>query len=138
MAAISITPANVLASATAIIERNYNFAATVTQGQVVYLNTSSQWALADSDTTSGTSLTARVGIALNAGSIGQPAQVVTKDTDFTLGGTLTNGLAIYLFTTPGAVSQADIPTTAAYPVILGVAKSTTKINFNPTASGVII
>jgi hypothetical protein len=138
MAAIAITAANVLASASAIVERGYNFGAAVTQGQVVYLNTSNQWVLADADTTSGTALTAKVGIALNGGSSGQPASVCLSDTDFTLGGTMTNGKTQYLFTTPGAISEADIPTTAGYPVILGVAKSTTKMNFRPLASGVVI
>jgi len=138
MAAISQTAANVLASASAIVERNYNFGATVTAGQIVYLNAASKWVLADSDGGLGTAITSKIGMALNGGSDGQPADVVVKDTDLAPGGTLTNGLAVYLFTTAGAISQADIPTTGAYPVCLGVAKSTSKMNFNPTASGAII
>ncbi len=138
MADIVITAASVLASSTAIIERNYLFAATVTQGQVVYLNSSSQWALADSNAQLGTAITSKIGIALNGGAVGQPADVVTKDTAFTPGGTVSNGLAVYLSNTPGGITFADIPTTGAYPVVLGIAKSATTMNFNPTASGAII
>lgn len=139
MAAISITAASVLASATASIRKEYTFGATVTAGQVVYLNTSNQWVLADSDAAStGNGITDTMGIALNGGASGQPAAVCVEDSDFTPGGTLTNGLAVYLFTTAGAISQADIPTTAAYPVCLGIAKSTSKMVLKRVASGVVI
>lgn len=138
MAAISITAGSVIASAAAIILSQFTFAAAVTQGQVVYKNSNNQWALADSDGALGTGINDLRGIALNGGSLNQPAQVCIADPDFTPGGTLSNGLAVYLFTTPGAMSFADIPTTAAYPVFLGLAKSTTKMNLNPSASGVII
>jgi hypothetical protein len=138
MAAISITAASVLASAAATLRREFNFAATVTQGQLVYLNASNQWALVDSDGGLGTGINDLRGFAQNAGAAGQPACVCTSDPDYTPGGTLSNGLAVYAFTTAGAISFADIPTTAASPVFLGLAKSTTKMNFQPSASGVII
>lgn len=139
MAAIAITAASVVASSAAVIRKEYTFGATVTAGQVVYLNTSNQWVLADSDAAStGNGISDLMGIALNGGSSGQPAAVCVEDTDFTPGGTLTNGLAVYLFTTAGAISQADIPTTAAYPVVLGVAKSTSKMVLRRVASGAVI
>lgn len=138
MAAIAVTAASVLGSSQAVHVTNYTFAATVTAGQIVFLNSANQWALADSDGALGTSLTAVRGIAANGGSINQPADVIISDPDFTPGGTLTNGLAVYLFTTPGSISQADIPATPAYPVFCGVAKSTTKMNLQFVASGVII
>ena len=139
MAALSITAASVIASPSAKVIKDFKFGATVTAGQVVYLNSSSLWVLADSDAAStGNGLADVAGIALNGGSSGQPASVCTEDTDFTPGCTLTNGLAVYLFTTAGAISQADIPTTGAYPVCLGVAKSTSKMVLRRTASGAII
>lgn len=139
MAVITITPANVIPSAQANILRNYTYGATVTAGQLVYVSASVlQWALVDLDAQLGTKITDIVGLALNNGSINQPAAVAITDPDLTLGGTLTNGLAVYGSITPGGVSQADIPTTGAYPVLLGIAKSTTKMNFKPTASGNII
>lgn len=138
MAAISITAANVIASVTATKRYEYSYAATVTAGQLVYLNASNQWALVDSDGNLGCGLNDTRGISLNGGASNQPAIVCTADTDFTPGGTLTNGLAVYNFTTPGAISQADIPSTAAYPVVVGLAKSTTKMNLLFVASGAVI
>lgn len=138
MAAISITAASVVASAAATIRREYAFAATVTAGQLVYLNSSNQWALCDTDGGLGTGINDLRGIAINGGAINQPAAVCTDDPDFTFGGTLSNGLAIYGFTTAGAITFADIPTTAAYPIYVGIAKSTTKGILRPMASGVII
>jgi len=138
MAAISITAASVVASAAATIRREFTFAATVTAGQLVYLNSSNQWALVDSDGGLGTGINDLRGIALNGGAINQPAAVCTDDPDFTFGGTLSNGGTIYGFTTAGAISFADVPTTAAYPVIVGLGKSTTKGLLRPMASGVII
>ena len=139
MAAISITAANVLASASAVISKEYTFGATITAGQLVYLNSSSQWVLLDSDAAAtGNGITDKRGITLCGGSLNQPASVCLSDTDFTPGGTLSNGLAIYNSTTAGGITFADIPTTAAYPVFVGIAKSTTKMNLFPVASGVVI
>ncbi len=139
MAAISITAANVLASAAATIRREYLLgAASMTAGQLVYLNSSNQWALVDLDGNLGGGLNDLRGILLNGGGIGQPGAVCTADPDFTPGGTLQNGLVVYGYTTAGAISFADIPTTAAYPVCIGIAKSTTKMNLVIFASGVVI
>lgn len=139
MAAISITAANVLASAAAVLRREYTFAyAAATAGQLVYLNSSNQWALVDLDGNLGTGLYDLRGITYNGGGIGQPAVVVTSDPDFTPGGTVSNGLVVYGYTTAGAITFADIPTSAAYPVVVGIAKSATKMNLNIFASGAII
>lgn len=125
MAAISITAANVLGSANAERVTQYKAAAAITAGQAVYLNAASQWALADSDASLGTAVTDIRGIAENsAPGAGQPLTVVVSDPNFTLGGTLTNGSTVYLFTTAGALSIADVPTTGAKPVIFGIANST--------------
>lgn len=140
MAALSITAASVLASAAATLRKEYTFAATVTQGQYVYLNSSNQWALVDADGNLGCGINDLRGFAQNAGSVGQPATVCVADPDYTPGATLTNGKVIYNFTTAGAISEADIPTTAAYPIVAGVAKSTTKMNvpYSGVASGAVI
>jgi hypothetical protein len=138
MAAISITAASVLASSSAVVSKEYTFGATVTAGQAVYLNSSNQWVLADSDAAAtGNGINDKQGLALHGGASGQPAAVVLEDPDFTPGGTLTNGLAVYLFTTAGAIAH-DVPTTPAYPVCFGVAKSATKMNLRRVASGAVI
>lgn len=139
MAAIAITAANVLASAAAVFSREYSFGyAAATAGQLVYRNSSNQWALVDLDGNLGTGLNDFRGITYNGGGLNQPAVVVTSDPDFTPGGTVSNGLVVYGFTTAGAISFADIPTTAAYPVVVGIAKSATKMNLNIFASGAVI
>lgn len=137
MADISITAANVAASTSAKIERRYPFGATITAGQDVVLDDSLTWQAYDSNGTQWHEITRVRGISLNGGASGQPAAVVTKDSDFAPGGTLTPGTAVYGSTTAGGVTH-DIPTTGAYPVSLGVAKSTTKMNLNPTATGVVM
>lgn len=140
MAALSVTAASVVASAQATIRREYTRAsAGQTAGQAVYLNSSNQWALLDSDASPvGPNDEGKIGILMDGGGINQPASVCVRDPDFTPGATLSNGLAVYNYTTAGSISQADIPTTGAYPVVLGVAKSTTKMNLNPVTSGNII
>jgi len=139
MADLSITAANVAASNSAVIVRSYNFGATVTQGQAVYLGPSSTWLLLDIDAANiGTNTVATLrGISLNSGASGQPAAVCVKDPDFTPGTTLTKGSAVYGSVTAGGIAH-DVPTTNAYPVFFGMAKSTSKLNLNPTASGAII
>jgi hypothetical protein len=138
MADISITAANVVASATAVIRKEYNFGATVTAGQLVYLDTSNKWQLADADAAAtGNGITDVRGIALCGGANNQPAAVVVEDSDFTPGGTLTNGTAVYGSDNAGAVTH-DVPSTSSYPVVLGVAKSTSKLVLKPVASGAVI
>ena len=138
MAAIAITAANVVPSATAVLRKEYTAGATITAGQVVYLNTSNQWVLADSDAAvTGNGIADLRGVAVNGGSLNQPLTVCVSDPAFTPGGTLSKGLAVYLFTTAGSMSFADIPTTGAYTVFLGVAISTTQMNLSQVASGVL-
>jgi hypothetical protein len=138
MADISITAASVLASSTATISKQYNFGATVTAGQTVYLNASNQWVLLDLNAAAtGNGITDVRGVALNGGASGQPAAVVIEDSDFTPGGTLTNGSAVYGSTNAGGVTH-DVPASGSYPVSLGLAKSTTKMVLKIVASGAVI
>ncbi len=130
MGAIAITAANVLGSALAERISQFRAAAAVTAGQVVYLNASNQWALADSDGALGTGVGDIRGIAEDsAPGAGQPLTVVVSDPNFTTGGTMVNGQTVYLFTTAGAISVADIPTTGAKPVVMGIGNSTTTMVF---------
>jgi hypothetical protein len=139
MADITITAASVLASSSAVRRKEYNFGyAAATAGQHVYLDSSNLWQRVDSNAAAtGNEITALSGITLNGGGSNQPADVCVYDTDFTPGGTLTNGLAVYSSVNAGAITH-DIPTTGAYPRVLGLAKSTTKMVLNPTASGAVI
>lgn len=138
MAAISVTAANVLASSAAVIRREYAAGATVTAGQLVYLNASNAWALVDIDANLGCGVADLRGITLNGASTGQPVAVCTNDTAFVPGGTLSNGLVVFGSVTAGGITFADIPGANAYPVVVGIAKSTTVLNLQPFASGAII
>lgn len=139
MANISITAANVAVSTAAVVRREYPAGATITAGQLVYLNAPNQWALVDSDAAvTGNGVNDLCGIALNGASSGQPLAVCTQDLGgFTVGGTLVNGRTYYSSTSAGAIAD-DVPTTGAFPRVLGVARSAALLVFNPTASGVII
>jgi hypothetical protein len=138
MADLSITAANVIASSAAVLRREYNASAAITAGQLVYLNASNQWALVDSNAAvTGNALTDTVGIALNAAANNQPLDVCVSDTDFTPGATLTNGGTVYSSVNAGAIT-ADVPTTGAYPRVVGINKSTSKMNLRPIASGAVI
>ena len=138
MADVSVTAASVAFSTQAVIRREYTFGETVTVGQVVYLNSSNQWMKTDSNAgTSGNLLTDLRGIAVAAGNLNQPAAVCTSDPGFTVGGTIVNGTSYYTSNTAGAISNT-VPTTGDYPTFLGLAKSTTVLNLNPIATGVVI
>ncbi len=138
MADISVTAASVLASSSATILRNYNLGATVTAGQAVYLGSASTWLLIDSNAAvTGNEVATIKGISLAGGASGQPGVVCVKDPSFTPGGTVTNGTAVYSSVTAGGITH-DIPTTGAYPTFLGIAKSASTMNLNPTSSGAVM
>ncbi len=137
MAALSVTAASVLASAQATIRTEYTRAtAAQTAGQAVYLNSSNQWALLDINAVT-LGITDIVGILLDGGGIGQPAAVCTKDPDFTPGATMTLGKVIYGSIAAGGITELEVPTTGEQTVVLGAAKSTTKMNLNPFTTGVL-
>lgn len=80
MAAVTVTAAEVLPIAgSTIIDKTRNFGATVTAGQAVYLDTSTDtWKLADANLSAAASKLG--GIAVNGGASGQPAAVATAGT----------------------------------------------------------
>ena len=139
MAALSITAANVLGSSLATRLSQYKSAAAITAGQLVYLNTSNAWALVDSDASLGTATTDVRGLAENsAPGAGQPLTVVIADPNFTVGATTTAGSTLYASTTPGSITIADIPTTGAKPIVVGILNSTTTAVINIFGTGVTI
>ena len=139
MADLSITAANVKASSQATVLRQYPFGVTVTQGQVVYLDANNRWVLMDADAAAtGNGVSDKRGIALNAASNTQPAEVAIKDPAFTIGATLTNGVSYYASPNAGGVEVIAAVGSANYPTFLGAAISTTQINLNPTAAGIAL
>lgn len=135
MADLSITAANVAASTDAVFNKHYNFGATVTQGQVLILDSSdNELKLADA---SDATLDAVFGIALNAGADGQPAIVQTGG-DINLGATLSVGKVYVLSDTAGGIMPIDDAVAAGtlYCSLLGVAISTSILRMGILNSGV--
>lgn len=131
MSDVSITAANVIAGANAK-KRTGRAGATITAGQVVYEDSSdsSDFKLADANASAATANP--VGIALHGASDGQPLTIVTEDDDFTPGGTLSLSAGadsgVYVLSgTAGGIAPMDDLAAAMYTVIIGVAKSTTKM-----------
>jgi len=132
MSDVSITAANVLAGANAITRMGVA-GTTITAGQVVYEDTSdsSKFKLADANASATTAKAA--GIALHGAAAGQPLKIDVEDDDFTPGGTLSLSAAaddgVYVLSgTAGGIAPIGDLASGMYPVILGVAKSTTKMN----------
>lgn len=134
MAALTITAANVLKSATASIV-NGTAGATITAGQLVYYDGSTtSYKLADSDIVAAS---VPAGIALHGSLSGQPLQVLTGG-PITLGATLTPGVAYYANPTAGGIGPvADVVTTNRS-VMIGFATSASILNVNIQDSGVVL
>lgn len=135
MAEIAITATAVLPGANARQNtRTLAAGVTVTQGQVLYLTAAGTLGLADSNGT--TPANSVEGIALTAGSPGQPCTYLTYDTAFTLGGTLTAGQVVYLGNTPGSVTAtyADVASGSTV-IVLGIATSAALMTWNPQVGG---
>lgn len=134
MADLTITPANTISGSGAVTEQGIAGAA-VTAGQVVYHDAADGLLkLADCNSATAAVRSPR-GIALHAASIGQPL-LIQRSGPITLGATLAAGVAYYLSGTAGGVRPVADNTTGDYPVILGIATSTTVLNMNIQEAGV--
>lgn len=139
MSDLSITAASVLAGASVRTERG-SLGATITAGQVVYLDEAStgKWLLADNNAASAATRGAgKIGVALNGGASGQPVLVLLEGS-YTVGATMTAGVVYYLSDTAGGICPVADLASGEYPVPLGVATSTTVLNFKPSYSGVAL
>jgi hypothetical protein len=124
MADISVTPASVLASATALTASGVS-GATILAGQPLYIDTANSNVLKLADA-NASALTATVcGIALHGASSGQPLKYVYEDSTFTPGATLTVGQTYAVSATAGGIAPIADLTTGDYPGVLFVAKTTT-------------
>jgi hypothetical protein len=133
MADLTITAASVAAGANAALVNQYLAGATITQGQAVYVDsTTNTVKLADADALASSAAT---GIALNAASAGQPV-TYQRYGNITIGATVAVGVAYYVSTTPGAICLESDLATGDFPHFLGFATSTTVIALDPKACGV--
>ncbi len=136
MADLTLTAANVLAGSNATTNLG-TAGATITAGQVVYFDdTTKTYKLADTDSATA-AVRSPIGLALNGASAGQPLMVQTGG-DITLGAVLTAGVAYYLSGTAGGICPVADVTSGDYPVILGMAKSTSVLAIKIVEAGVAI
>lgn len=136
MADLTLTAANVLAGSNATTNLG-TAGATITAGQVVYFDdTTNTYKLADTDSATAAARSP-AGFALNGASSGQPLMVLT-DGDLTLGAVLTAGVAYYLSGNPGGICPVADVAAGDYPVILGMAKSTSVLAIKIVEAGVAI
>ncbi len=131
---LSITAASVLAYAD-VSPREGTAGATITAGQVVYVDTSdsNKIKLADCDSSSSTAVVA--GVALHGASSGQPIKYAPSG-EITIGATVTVGEIYVLSGTAGGIApEADLAS-GDYVSILGVGTTAARIRFNINNSGV--
>jgi hypothetical protein len=139
MADLTINSAAVSPSNQAVIERGFPGGAAIGAGMHVYKDANNRWVLFDSNVGAGAgaNVTDRRGIALNNCANTQPLAVCTSDPNFGIGSTVANGVSYWGSNTAGGIT-ATAPISGEYTVHLGVAISATRINLNPTASGVAV
>ncbi len=136
MADLTLTAANVLAGSNATTNLG-TAGATITAGQVVYFDdTTKTYKLADTDSATA-AVRSPIGLALNGASSGQPLMVQTGG-DITLGAVLTAGTAYYLSGNAGGICPVADVASGDYPVILGMAKSTSVLAIKIVEAGVAI
>lgn len=138
MADLTITPANTLSVSGAVVVTEQGKAGVVvTAGQVVYLDpTDGLLKLADCNSATAAARSPR-GIALHAAAANQPL-MIQRSGPLTLGATLAAGVAYYLSGTPGGIRPVADNTTGDYPVIVGIAASTTVLNVAFQEAGVAL
>lgn len=130
MADVTVTAANVLASANAVKHTGIA-GTTITAGQTLYKNSADNNRLYLADADASPQAADCVGVAIHGAAAGQPITYTDDDPDFTPGATLSLSAAadggVYVLSgTPGGFAPIGDMAAGDYPVILMVAKSTTK------------
>ncbi len=137
MTDLAVTAANVLPSGTSPVVTDGVAGATITAGQVVYLDpTARQYFLSDSDSATA-AVRQPAGIALNGASAGQPLRVQSKG-DIVIGATMTAGLVYYNSKTAGGIAPLADIASGGYACTIGIAKSTTVLALGINYSGVAV
>lgn len=135
MADLVITAANVVSGANARITHGIA-GATVTAGQVGYLDpTSGKWGLADTDSATA-AVRSATGIFLNGAALNQPVAVQT-DGDITIGATIEAGTGYWLSGTAGGLCPVADVAAGDYPLFVGIGKTTAVLSLEFDYPGVI-
>lgn len=137
MAELTITAGNMLpqtASAGFVTNSNYELAATITQGKLVYIDSSGTLSLASN----GAAGTDEIfGIAITAGVDGQPATIQTGG-QISFGAILTIGWPYVLGATAGSIMPIGdaVATGTVYSSMFGIAITTSILQIGILNSGV--
>ena len=136
MADLVITAASVVAGSGAS-KPSGTAGATITAGQAVYLDsTDGKYKLADCNSATA-AVRSPAGIALHGALASQPLTILSSG-PVTIGAALTAGVAYYLSGTAGGIRPVADNITGDYPVILGIATSTTVLNVKIQEAGVAL
>lgn len=127
---VSITAASFLPSSQALYA-NGIAGEVITAGQLVYESPADgRYYLADANVATKVKVAGIAGHSVAAA--GQPLAVIYWDPALTLGGSLSTVAPVYVLSAmPGGVAPSADIAAGWYPVVLGVAVSTTKIYFAP-------
>ena len=129
MADLTIAAASVLAGEEAS-SKNGIAGETIAAGKTMYMSpTSKKWMLADSNSATVAARNSTA-IALNSASLNQPLVGHTKG-PITVGAALTAGTAYFLSDTPGGICPLADVGSGEYICQIGLAISTTQIDFDP-------
>ncbi len=132
MADLTITAANVKPAVQSADVQVVKWGETVTEGQVVYQNTSDyEYYLADADAV-GTAKA--VGITLTAGADGEYG-VIQKSGDIDIGATLTVGATYVVSTTAGGIAPIADLGSGDFVTILGVADAADNLPLDINKTG---
>jgi hypothetical protein len=136
MADLTITAASVVAGSNAR-KVTGTAGATVTAGQVVYLDASdNKYKLADCDSATA-AVRSPAGIALHGASANQPLTIQIAGS-ITIGATVTAGVAYYLSATAGGICPVADLASGDYPVLIGLATSAALVNIDLQEAGVAL
>lgn len=128
---LSITAASVIPGANARFQDG-TAGASITAGQVVYADSSDSGKIKLADANASATTATVLGIAAHAAASGQPVRVIIWDDDLTIGATVSMTAPVYVLSaTAGGIAPVADLTTGWYPVVLFVAKSTTKVILKP-------
>lgn len=135
--ALTITQANV-AKSSAGASSSGVAGATITAGQLLYIDTAAYNVLKPTVATSATGSVV-AGIAEHGALLGQPIRYCTSDSAFTIGCTGTIGDTVWAYSTAGqmTITQAEGVATSTYTTAIGVYISTTQIRLNLTPAGAV-
>lgn len=138
------TPASVAKSSGATVSEG-TAGATITAGQVLYIDTAANNTLKPADCNASATTASVAGIALHGAASGQPVRYAVKDPNFVPGFVPTPGTVYVLSQTAGGIAPVDdnLPSatpgaTGCYTTVIGVGKTATTINLNPVSAGVAI